>query len=127
MFYLKGIPLYFRKLNNDDLTNSYYSLMSLLSDTNINMINMLSVDNLFKKLDNNDKIFVVVNDNTSTIVGTGTLQILNRNTHHCVSNIKEIIINKEYEKNKIIYTKFLKYLIDYSRNSLRCIKYTVDA
>ena len=42
MIYLKGIPLYFRKLDYDDIKCSYYNLMGLLSQHNVNLINTLT-------------------------------------------------------------------------------------
>ena len=50
MFFLRGIPLQFRKLKYEDIKLSYYNLMSLLSDTNINLINSLSMSELFTKI-----------------------------------------------------------------------------
>ena len=125
MFFLKGIPLSFRKLQHDDLKYSYYNLMNLLSNTNVVMINELTEDKLFEKLDDDNDIFVVVNENLNTIVGTATIYTLNKNTRYTIAVIKEIKINQEYEKKQILYTKFVNYLIDYSFDSLRCVKYLI--
>tara|TARA_B110000879_G_scaffold11809_1_gene14832 strand:- start:814 stop:1197 length:384 start_codon:yes stop_codon:yes gene_type:complete len=125
MFFLKGIPLIFRRLQHDDLKYSYYNLMNLLSNTNVDMINELTEDNLFEKLDDDNHIFVVVNENLNTIVGTATIYTLNKNTRYTIAVIKEIKINQEYEKKQILYTKFVNYLIEYSFNRLRCVKYLI--
>jgi len=125
MFFLRGIPLYFRRLQHADLKYSYYNLMNLLSNTNIDMINELTEDKLFEKLDDDHYIFVIVNENINTIVGTATIYVLNKNTRYTIVIIKEIKINKEYEKKQILYTKFVNYLIEYSFNSLMCVKYLI--
>ena len=125
MFFLKGIPLSFRRLQQDDLKYSYYNLMNLLSNTNVDMINELTEDKLFEKLDDDHHIFVIVNENINMIVGTATIYVLNKNTRYTIVIIKEIKINKEYEKKQILYTKFVNYLIEYSFNNLRCVKYLI--
>ena len=78
MFYLKGIPIHFRKLTYDDLKMSYYNLMHLLSDTNIELINTLSLDELFTKLNDDYYIFVIVNIDNDFIIGSGTIKVLNK-------------------------------------------------
>tara|TARA_B100000902_G_scaffold38766_1_gene46127 strand:+ start:9731 stop:10114 length:384 start_codon:yes stop_codon:yes gene_type:complete len=125
MFFLRGIPLCFRRLQQDDLKYSYYNLMNLLSNTNIDMINELTEDKLFEKLDDDHHIFVIINENINMIVGTATIYVLNKNTQYTIVIIKEIKINKEYEKKQILYTKFVNYLIEYSFNSLMCVKYLI--
>lgn len=125
MFFLQGIPLQFRKLNYDDIKLSYYNLMSLLSDTNINLINTLSCDELFNKFNNDHIIFVIINLNSNCVVGTATIDILNKNTMYNVCIIKEIVINEEYEINNKLYNNFLKYLINYSLGTEYCVKYIV--
>ncbi len=125
MFFLQGIPLQFRKLNYDDIKLSYYNLMSLLSDTNINLINTLSCDELFNKVNNDHIIFVIINLNSNCVVGTATIDILNKNTMYNVCIIKEIVINEEYEINNKLYNNFLKYLINYSLGTEYCVKYIV--
>lgn len=99
--------------------------MNLLSNTNIDMINELTEDKLFEKLDDDHHIFVIVNENINMIVGTATIYVLNKNTRYTIVIIKEIKINKEYEKKQILYTKFVNYLIEYSFNSLMCVKYLI--
>jgi hypothetical protein len=126
MFFLRGIPLCFRRLQHDDLKYSYYNLMNLLSNTNIDMINELTEDKLFEKLDEDHLIFVIVNENLNMIVGTATICILNKNTRYTIVIIKEIKINKEYEHKQILHTEFVNYLIDYSSNKLRCVKYLMS-
>ena len=91
MIYLKGIPLYFRKLNYDDIKYSYYNLMSLLSDYNINLINTLTCDEFLNKFNYDHIIFVVINLNTNLVVASGTIEILNKNSMYSVCIIKEII------------------------------------
>lgn len=125
MFFLRGIPLQFRKLKYDDIKLSYYNLMSLLSDTNINLINTLSCDELFNKVNNDHIIFVIINLNSNCVVGTATIDILNKNTMYNVCIIKEIVINEEYEINNKLYNNFLKYLINYSLATEYCVKYIV--
>mgnify|MGYP003634923586 FL=1 len=125
MIYLKGIPLYFRKLNYDDIKCSYYNLMSLLSDYNINLINTLTCDEFLNKFNYDHIIFVVINLNTNLVVASGTIEILNKNSMYCVCIIKEIIIDNEYEKEKQLYSYFLNNLIKYSANIEKCVKYII--
>ena len=110
MFFLKGIPIHFRKLNYEDVKNSYYNLTSLLSESNIKMINDLSPDELFMKLNQDHYIFVIVDLNSNFILGTATMDILNKGSLCNVCIIKEININTEYEKNGVLYDNFLNFL-----------------
>ena len=130
MFYLKGIPIHFRKLHEGDLKSSYYTVMSLLSETNTNLINTLSMDELLNKLNDDNCIFVIHNLNTNDIIGTGTIIILNKGSQYSVCIIKEIFINKDYEKDKEsydeLYIKFLKFLTEYCHHTEHCVKYVVN-
>jgi len=125
MFFLRGIPLQFRKLKYEDIKLSYYNLMSLLSDSNINLINSLSMNELFTKINSDHIIFVIINLNTNDVVGASTIKILNKGSMYSVCIITDILINKEYEINNELYNKFLKYLIEYSRFTECCVKYIV--
>jgi hypothetical protein len=125
MIYLKGIPLYFRKLNYDDIKYSYYNLMSLLSDYNINLINTLTYDDFLNKFNYEHIVFVIINSNTNTVVASGTIEILNKNSRCNVCIIKEIIIDNEYEKEKQLYSYFLNNLINYSVSIEKCVKYII--
>lgn len=125
MIFLKGIPLYFRKLNYDDIKYSYYNLMSLLSDYNINLINTLTYDEFLNKFNYDHIVFVIINSNTNTVVASGTIEILNKNNMCNVCIIKEIIIDNEYEKEKQLYSYFLNNLINYSVSIEKCIKYII--
>lgn len=126
MFYLKGIPIHFRKLEQDDLKNSYYNLTSLLSESNIKMIINLSPDELFMKLNYDHYIFVIVDLNSNFILGTATMDILNKASLCSVCIIKEININTEYENNGFLYDNFLNFLKDYSRFTEKCVKYIIN-
>jgi hypothetical protein len=126
MFYLKGIPIHFRKLEHDDLKNSYYNLTSLLSESNIMMINDLSPDELFMKLNYDHNIFVVVDLNSNLILGTATIDVLNKGSLCNVCIIKEININTEYENNGFLYNKFLDFLKEYSILTEKCVKYIIN-
>ena len=143
MFYLNGIPMYIRQLEEIDLKYSFYDVLALTSEENIQMINTCTFTELFHKLNNDHKIFVIVNLNTNGITGTGTIKILNQNTMYSVCVIKDIKIHKDYDNNKQtvnetksttnknkeqsdkddLYTIFLQYLIDYSLHQEKCIKY----
>ena len=125
MLFLKGIPLYFRKLNYDDIKCSYYNLMSLLSDYNINLINTLTYDEFLNKFNYDHIVFVIINSNTNTVVASGTIEILNKKSRCNVCIIKEIIIDNEYEKEKQLYSYFLNNLIKYSANIEKCVKYII--
>jgi hypothetical protein len=125
MLFLKGIPLYFRKLNYDDIKYSYYNLMSLLSDYNINLINTLTYDEFLNKFNYDHIVFVIINSNTNTVVASGTIEILNKKSRCNVCIIKEIIIDNEYEKEKQLYSYFLNNLINYSVSIEKCIKYII--
>jgi len=125
MLFLKGIPLYFRKLNYDDIKYSYYNLMSLLSDYNINLINTLTYDEFLNKFNYDHIVFVIINSNTNTVVASGTIEILNKKSRCNVCIIKDIIIDNEYEKEKQLYSYFLNNLINYSVGIEKCIKYII--
>jgi hypothetical protein len=125
MLFLKGIPLYFRKLNYDDIKYSYYNLMSLLSDYNINLINTLTYDEFLNKFNYDHIVFVIINSNTNTVVASGTIEILNKKSRCNVCIIKEIIIDNEYEKEKQLYSYFLNNLINYSVSIEKCVKYII--
>jgi len=125
MIFLRGIPLHFRKIQYDDIKMSYYNLMSLLSDNNINLINTISHDELSNKINNDHIIFVIINLNTNCIVGTATIKVLNKQTKYNVCIIKEILINNDYEINNKLYDNFLNYLIEYSLHTEYCVKYIV--
>jgi len=125
MIFLKGIPLYFRKLNYDDIKYSYYNLMNLLSDYNINLINTLTYDEFLNKFNYDHIVFVIINSNTNTVVASGTIEILNKKSRCNVCIIKEIIIDNEYEKEKQLYSYFLNNLINYSVSIEKCIKYII--
>lgn len=126
MFYLKGIPIHFRKLDPDDLKNSYYNLTTLLSESNIKMIINLSPDELFMKLNQDHYIFVIVDLNSNFILGTATMDILNKGSLCNVCIIKEININTEYEKNGVLYDNFLDFLKEYSILTEKCIKFIIN-
>lgn len=125
MLFLKGIPLYFRKLNYDDIKYSYYNLMNLLSDYNINLINTLTYDEFLNKFNYDHIVFVIINSNTNTVVASGTIEILNKKSRCNVCIIKEIIIDNEYEKEKQLYSYFLNNLINYSVSIEKCVKYII--
>jgi hypothetical protein len=125
MIFLKGIPLYFRKLNYDDIKYSYYNLMNLLSDYNINLINTLTYDEFLNKFNYDHIVFVIINSNTNTVVASGTIEILNKKSRCNVCIIKDIIIDNEYEKEKQLYSYFLNNLINYSVGIEKCIKYII--
>jgi len=125
MIFLKGIPLYFRKLNYDDIKYSYYNLMNLLSDYNINLINTLTYDEFLNKFNYDHIVFVIINSNTNTVVASGTIEILNKKSKCNVCIIKDIIIDNEYEKEKQLYSYFLNNLINYSVGIEKCIKYII--
>ena len=125
MIFLKGIPLYFRELNYDDIKYSYYNLMNLLSDYNINLINTLTYDEFLNKFNYDHIVFVIINSNTNTVVASGTIEILNKKSRCNVCIIKEIIIDNEYEKEKQLYSYFLNNLINYSVSIEKCVKYII--
>jgi len=124
MFYLKGIPLCFRALNHDDIKNSYYNLMGLLSNENIHLISTLTTNELFNRLNDDIKIFVISNLNTHTIIGTCSINIYNKNGLYTICTIQDIIIDTNYNKNGL-YQIFLDNLIDYCCITERCVKYTI--
>lgn len=103
MFYLKGIPIHFRKLTYDDLKMSYYNLMHLLSDTNIELINTLSLDELFTKLNDDYYIFVIVNIDNDFIIGSGTIKVVNKKTR-C-----SVCFKNPFKPSFCCYSKLLNY------------------
>ena len=76
MFYLNGIPMYIRQLEEIDLKYSFYDVLALTSEDNIQMINTRTFTELFHKLNNDHKLFVIINLNTNGVIGTGTIKIL---------------------------------------------------
>lgn len=138
MFYLKGIPICIRQLEETDVKYSFYNLMTLLSKENIQLINTSTIDELRDKLNYNHKIFVIINVNTSCVIGTGTVKIMNKNSLYSVCIISDINIYKDYNNNNNngnnsgnstnesvndLHEIFLKYLIDYCRYQEKCVKY----
>ena len=140
MFYLNGISICIRQLDVVDLKYSFYDVMALTSEENIQLINTRTFTDLFHKLNNDHKIFVIVNMNTNSVIGTGTIKIINQNTMYSVCIIKNIKIHKDYynsenkpntpinkpitnKNEEDLYTIFLQYLIDYSRCEEKCVKY----
>jgi hypothetical protein len=127
MFYLNGIPICIRQLEDIDLKSSFYSLMSLTSEENIQMINTYTFTELYHKLNNDHKIFVIINLNINDVIGTGTIKILNNKSIYNICIIKDIKIHKDYNSNNDdLYTMFLQSLIDYSCYQERCVKYIVE-
>ena len=127
MFYLNGIPICIRQLGDIDLKSSFYSLMSLTSEENIQMINTYTFTELYHKLNNDHKIFVIINLNINDVIGTGTIKILNNKSIYNICIIKDIKIHKDYNSNNDdLYTMFLQSLIDYSCYQERCVKYIVE-
>lgn len=127
MFYLNGIPICIRQLEDIDLKSSFYSLMSLTSEENIQMINTYTFTELYHKLNNDHKIFVIINLNINDVIGTGTIKILNNKSIYNICIIKDIKIHKDYNSNNDdLYTIFLQSLIDYSCYQERCVKYIVE-
>jgi len=127
MFYLNGIPICIRQLEDIDLKSSFYSLMSLASEENIQMINTYTFTELYHKLNNDHKIFVIINLNINDVIGTGTIKILNNKSRYNICIIKDIKIHKDYNSNNDdLYTMFLQSLIDYSCYQERCVKYIVE-
>jgi len=88
------------------------------------------MDELLNKLNDDNCIFVIHNLNTNDIIGTGTIIILNKGSKYSVCIIKELLINKDYEKDKEsydeLYIKFLKFLTEYCHHTEHCVKYVVN-
>lgn len=129
MFYLNGIPICIRQLEEIDLRYSYYSLMSITSEENIQLINKYDTYvELYNILNNNHKIFVIINLNTNDVIGTATIKILNKNSKYSLCIIKDIEIHNEY-KNSIdnnsdnLYNIFRQSLVDYCCHQEKCSKY----
>jgi hypothetical protein len=128
MFYLNGIPICIRQLEEIDLKHSFYSLMALTSEENIQLINKYTYIELFNILNNNHKIFVIINLNLNDVIGSGTIKILNKNSRYCLCIIKNIKIHNEY-KNSIdnngdnLYNIFRQSLVDYCCHQEKCSKY----
>lgn len=101
--------------------------MSLTSEENIQMINTYTFTELYHKLNNDHKIFVIINLNINDVIGTGTIKILNNKSIYNICIIKDIKIHKDYNSNNDdLYTMFLQSLIDYSCYQERCVKYIVE-
>ena len=97
MFYLNGIPICIRQLEEIDLRYSYYSLMSITSEENIQLINKYGTYvELYNILNNNHKIIVIINLNTNDVIGTGNIKILNKKRKYSMCIIKDIKINNKY-------------------------------
>jgi hypothetical protein len=74
------------------------------------MINDLSPDELFMKLNQDHYIFVIVDLNSNFILGTATIDVLNKGSLCSVCIIKEINTIKDCEKNGVLYDNFLDFL-----------------
>ena len=132
MFYLNGIPLCIRQLEEIDLKNSFYELMELSSNETIELINTSTSTELFYKLYTNYKIFVIIDLNTNLVIGTGNIKISNKKTLFSVCTIQDIKIHDGLNNNIYVnehkdnlYTIFLQSLIDYCREQEQCSKYIV--
>jgi len=102
--------------------------MALTSEENIQLINKYTYIELFNILNNNHKIFVIINLNLNDVIGSGTIKILNKNSRYCLCIIKNIKIHNEY-KNSIdnngdnLYNIFRQSLVDYCCHQEKCSKY----
>ena len=120
MFYSKGVPLCIRHINESDLDNSFYSAMMVLPKDIIERINTLSREQLHDTF-NDTKVFVIYNLNTDNIVASATIHILNNHSLCPVCIIKDIIIHKEYDNEKI-HSRFMDFLKQYCTITVKCIK-----
>ena len=124
---MNGIPMYIRQLHEMDIKNSFYDLMALSSKENIQIINTYTETELHYKLSNDHKIFVIINLNTTTVIGTGTIKISNNNSKCVICIIQDIKIHEDFINNNnktedTLYNIFLQSLIDYCREEKQCSK-----
>lgn len=126
MFYLKGIPMLIRELNDDDLKYSYYNLMNLLPDKSIQIINTLTDIELLNKFNDDYAILVISNLNMNSILGTCSIEIFNKKGLCTICIIKNIIIDPDYNKDGL-YDIFLDHIKNYCRNKIGCTKYVIES
>lgn len=123
VFILSGKTLCIRRLRYPDLQQSYYDVMSLLSEVDRSI---LRTREILDSLENDYVYFVVEDINTKMIIGTGTIIITNTSTKLSkLGYIENIMIRKDYQ-NIGLGNMILQRLNSYCLDVRHCIKITVN-
>lgn len=122
VFVINGTTMCIRDLNDMDIKDFYYDVMSLLS----NDARMLIIQGeLYTSFENKYKICVVEDMNSHMILGTGVVYIENASTKLSkVGNIKHVSIQSCYN-NTELKTNIVEYLKKYCLLDEKCIKMNV--
>ena len=122
VFIINGTTMCIRDLNDMDIKDFYYGVMSLLS----NDARMLIIQGeLYASFENKYKICVVEDMNSHMILGTGVVYIENSSTKLSkVGNIKHVGIQSCYN-NTELKTNIVEYLKKYCLINEKCIKMNV--
>ena len=122
VFIINGTTMCIRDLNDMDIKDFYYGVMSLLS----NDARMLIIQGeLYASFENKYKICVVEDMNSHMILGTGVVYIENASTKLSkVGNIKHVGIQSCYN-NTELKTNIVEYLKKYCLIDEKCIKMNV--
>ena len=122
VFIINGTTMCIRDLNDMDIKDFYYDVMSLLS----NDARMLIIQGeLYTSFENKYKICVVEDMNSHMILGTGVVYIENASTKLSkVGNIKHVGIQSCYN-NTELKTNIVEYLKKYCLIDEKCIKMNV--
>ena len=122
VFVINGTTMCIRDLNDMDIKDFYYGVMSLLS----NDARMLIIKGeLYTSFENKYKICVVEDMNSHIILGTGVVYIENASTKLSkVGNIKHVGIQSCYN-NTELKTNIVEYLKKYCLIDEKCIKINV--
>jgi hypothetical protein len=122
VFIINGTTMCIRDLNDMDIKDFYYGVMSLLS----NDARMLIIQGeLYASFENKYKICVVEDMNSHMILGTGVVYIENSSTKLSkVGNIKHVGIQSCYN-NTELKTNIVEYLKKYCLIDEKCIKMNV--
>lgn len=118
--------LYIRKLNETDMKESYYNVMSVLPRKTIEFLTVSSTAEIEEKLKEH-KIFLIEDVNSNQIVGSGEILLMNNtSTIANIGYIKEIILKKNYDSDDLReeFVIFLKKYCISNENCIKCIDNT---
>lgn len=110
------------KLQQTDYYNGYLELLEQLSIIDPEQIDQLEFYEHVNNMSDNNQTFVIRNNDTRTIIGSGTILIEHKVLHNMgkVGHIEDVVISADYRGNKLG-----KYLIEFLTNYAklnRCYK-----
>ena len=106
-----------REILADDYYNNYLEVLNQLSNIDKNIITYDKFSHFIKNLNNNHKIFVLINLNNMKVIGTITLLVEYKLIHNLksVAHIEDFIIDISY-RNLGLGKKLISHVIDYIKN-----------